>query len=188
MNDDPNMEWRDPHGYKLRHDPQYKKLFDDLEFERRKKAVLEDAKKSEPTAPPAPASYSAEEIHALLEGTADAVLDVFCDIFHQMADILSGKTAESKGKLATALRDMFKPLLARIEAIESGLKAAKDAIVTGGIRYRGVFDSQIVYRQGDIVTLGGSGWVSLADSNKTRPGDTGNRWQLFVKAGRDGRA
>jgi integrin beta 3 len=52
--------------------------------------------------------------------------------------------------------------------------------------YRGIYDSEIIYRRGDIVTWGGSAWHGQVDDIKTAPGKA-NDWKLMVKEGQRGK-
>lgn len=51
--------------------------------------------------------------------------------------------------------------------------------------YRDVYDEAKTYERGDVVTWGGSSWVSLKETPQGKPGQS-HDWQLMVKKGRDG--
>ena len=51
---------------------------------------------------------------------------------------------------------------------------------------RNIWSPHETYRQGDVVTWGGSGWVKQTDEPGGKPEES-PQWRLFVKRGRDGK-
>lgn len=52
--------------------------------------------------------------------------------------------------------------------------------------FRGYYDDKAVYKHGDVVSHGGSMWISKVDSPENRPGvKQDGEWVLSVKHGRD---
>ncbi|RPH38344.1 collagen-like protein [bacterium] len=52
--------------------------------------------------------------------------------------------------------------------------------------YRGIYKQGDAYRQGDVVTWGGSAWHCQIDNPKTSPSES-QEWKLMVKEGRKGK-
>jgi len=52
--------------------------------------------------------------------------------------------------------------------------------------YRGIYDSELIYRHGDVTTWGGSAWHCQANETKTAPGKSTD-WKLMVKEGQRGK-
>lgn len=67
--------------------------------------------------------------------------------------------------------------------LTSGTKAVSEFSMPVMID-RGVYKSG-KYDKGDVVTFGGSGWVSLEDGNTTKP--PSDKWRLCVSRGKDGK-
>lgn len=74
----------------------------------------------------------------------------------------------------------------RIDALEARLAVLEDQVGSGApLKYAGVYQRPLSYRQGAVVTMNGSAWVALKDAPAgSQPGD-GQTWQLMVKHGRD---
>jgi hypothetical protein len=51
--------------------------------------------------------------------------------------------------------------------------------------HRGIYEERTKYESGDVITFGGSSWISLKDFPQGKPGQS-HDWQLIVKKGRDG--
>lgn len=64
----------------------------------------------------------------------------------------------------------------------SGTKAVTEFNVPAML-YRGIWQ-EAQFKQGDVVTWGGSGWIAERDTDR-KPGEPDSGWRLFVKAGRD---
>lgn len=54
------------------------------------------------------------------------------------------------------------------------------------VRYRDVWTAENRYREGNLVTFGGSIWHCNATGTNAKPGDNTDDWTLAVKKGRDG--
>ncbi|KXF78545.1 hypothetical protein ATN84_01765 [Paramesorhizobium deserti] len=85
----------------------------------------------------------------------------------------------------------------QMKALEEGLDKLGDAVkgyvdrsfaaTSGALKYMGVHQKAMAYKQGSVVTDGGSAWCAVKDVPEgERPGAS-DGWQLMVKAGRDGR-
>lgn len=83
------------------------------------------------------------------------------------------KDMEAVGRV---LKQVIDPMKARLDALE-----AKPSM-----QHRGVWRADTQYQQGDVVSHGGSGWISKALNKAQKPGET-RLWTLFVKKGRDAR-
>lgn len=82
-----------------------------------------------------------------------------------------GRYVEDRIKLATA------PLLKRIDELEKR-----------GVEYQGVYQRAQSYRRGSLITHDGSVWACIEDAQVNEsPGSHPSKWQLAVRAGRDGR-
>ncbi|MDG4889281.1 HK97 family phage prohead protease [Mesorhizobium sp. WSM4887] len=68
-------------------------------------------------------------------------------------------------------------LEARIRELEAG--------ISSGTGYKGVFQKQIEYRAGDLVTSGGSLWHANVDIKGIAPGESPMAWTLCAKSGND---
>lgn len=75
------------------------------------------------------------------------------------------------------------PLLQRIDALESELKASKSQTLADA--YQGIWAPGRNYKRGDVSTHDGSVWLAQVDTN-TKPGSDAD-WRLMVKKGRDGK-
>lgn len=54
--------------------------------------------------------------------------------------------------------------------------------------YRGVWDASTVYREGDVVSHGGSAWHCQVEATGVKPDESnGVAWRLMVKRGQNGR-
>jgi hypothetical protein len=74
-------------------------------------------------------------------------------------------------------RQEIAPLLRRIEELEKR-----------GIEYRGIYQRSCEYRRGSMITHDGNLWCCITDAEVNEsPGSHPSKWQLAVKAGRDGR-
>lgn len=58
------------------------------------------------------------------------------------------------------------------------------AFEANGLRYCGIWQRAQHYSRGSVVTLDGSAWIALRDTEGAPPG---NDWQLMVRQGRDGK-
>lgn len=63
---------------------------------------------------------------------------------------------------------------------------AAEAVRAKSIRYRGIWQDGQRYKEGDVVTCGGSAWYCLR-STVGRPSTAHDDFRLMVKAGRDGK-
>lgn len=98
----------------------------------------------------------------------------------QIADVIVNAV-----KLAVA------PLKARIAALEAKadgtgardydarIKALEDR---PALRYGGVYESGVTYREGTLVTRSGGLWLALKDTSR-QPGTAPDDWRLVVKSG-----
>ena len=76
--------------------------------------------------------------------------------------------------LARAEREILEKRVAELEAKPT-------------TKYRGVWKTDTLYADGEMVTDHGSVWASKANNNASRPGGGNSTWQLAVKRGRDAR-
>jgi hypothetical protein len=86
------------------------------------------------------------------------------------------------GSGAVATRDLSGP----VAAMELRLRAVEER---PGLKYHGVWLEGASYREGDVVTWGGSVFIAR-EATTAKPGAAtaqSRAWTLAVKAGRDGR-
>lgn len=73
-----------------------------------------------------------------------------------------------------------------IAAKMTGLEGSVTAFDIPAMIYRGIFDPQKEYSQGDVVTWGGSAW-HCQDKTTSAPNEKSEAWKLMVKEGRRGK-
>ncbi len=73
---------------------------------------------------------------------------------------------------------------AKLKEQNARIAALEDRIAE--FKYRGIWQSGIVYRECNSVTDNGSLWICMARESTQRPGN-GSDWRLAVKRGKDGK-
>jgi hypothetical protein len=125
--------------------------------------------------------------HKVHEAGIDPNSPVFLPIVTRLKGELVGihnwfakRCEEAEARLA-ALEDLVSPeatpLAIRVDALEKKPNA----------QYRGVWNENERYVEGEFVTHKGSVWAAKASSRGFRPNENPNTWQLAVRRGRDGR-
>lgn len=105
---------------------------------------------------------------------------------------MSRSIADMAASVVTAVRehvaDALRPVEERQADLERRLRALELRFENErkGFHYAGVWKEGEVYNEHDFATDHGSLWCCLVDGTTDRPG-TSDRWQLSVKAGRNGR-
>lgn len=95
-----------------------------------------------------------------------------------------GPPADAAPDLAGAIAAAIAPL--RAELADLAQRVERLETRPAGLKYCGVHDPTLVYGLGDVVTEGGSMFVSKVPTNRGLPGKSSD-WQLACKRGRDGR-
>ena len=66
------------------------------------------------------------------------------------------------------------------------LKAQIEELERHGVRYEGIYQRAQNYRRGAMTTYDGNVWACIEDTEPNEAPGTSSKWQLAVKAGRDG--
>jgi hypothetical protein len=77
--------------------------------------------------------------------------------------------------------------LGQLEKRHESLGERIAAVEESGTRYSGVYQRANGYRRGEWVGYDGSGWVALSDVQPLEQPGASPKWQLVIRAGRDGR-
>src|SRR5262245_36334300 len=79
--------------------------------------------------------------------------------------------------------ELLPPLVKRISDLEERLAALEARPASGGVEYKGVWESNRKYLEGSLCTHAGGLWLAKVDSY-SRPGGGNDDWVLCVKSGR----
>lgn len=74
--------------------------------------------------------------------------------------------------IVAAIKQAVDPLRARVKALEE----------RPALAYKGVFEANVLYREGSLVTRSGSLWLALHDTRAV-PGSEPSAWRLVAKNG-----
>jgi hypothetical protein len=87
---------------------------------------------------------------------------------------------------ADAMAENHREIAADIKAAREQITKETDQkiaeIERSRIKYHGVFEHGVVYREGSMVTKAGSLWIARGETNQT-PGEGNTSWTLAVKSG-----
>lgn len=131
------------------------------------------------------------EVVALIPVPKDGAPAPPVDKLEIARDVLALIPVPKDGKDGIASRD---ELLAAVNAavatavtpaVNAGVEAALEQ--RPDVRYRDVWRAENSYREGHLVTFGGSIWHCNQTGTTAKPDGTSDDWTLAVKRGRDGR-
>ena len=84
--------------------------------------------------------------------------------------------------VARVMKDMLAVRDLRIAALEAKVTLLETKAASGGVRWRGIWEPGMSYREGGLCTRSGALWLATQDTTAT-PGES-PAWVLVVKRGR----
>jgi hypothetical protein len=114
-------------------------------------------------------------------------------IIRSFRDTIPGEQLEKAGwevviaGLASIIVDFAEDLRTfKISARRTGGEALETLCSLPVMIYREVYNSEVIYQRGDVVTWGGSAWHCQIDNPKTAPSKS-SEWRMMVKEGQRGK-
>ena len=98
---------------------------------------------------------------------------------HDLKEFARDLALDTKEHVSREIAKATAPLRSEIDGLKAEITELKQR------EYQGVWDNSKAYARHAMVTRRGSVWCSLANENRSTPGESPN-WRLAVRAGRDG--